>query len=396
MDSNRNRLPAVFLLAMTLLPEPLAAQARVTLKTPDAEYGEGFTRVGSIRELPNGKVLVVDPSDKIVQLVDLKAGTAVKIGREGSGPGEYAFPNALLALPDGSTLLQDMLNRRFLTITPDGKPGAFVELPRPQTAGPGGPGPGFMVGGMDMRGTDTRGRLYFQGSPFSSPGGPTQDSVAILRWDRVSPRFDTTAFLGLPAGSVQTSGGPGRFEVRVGGQKVFTPSEAWAVAGDGRIARVTPNPFRVTWVDGPGRATAGPIQPYTPIRVTEADKELVREARRRTRPIMITIGDGPRNVAPPNVQVPEPEFEETMPPFTGGPGSGGSVLATPEGEVWVLRTRPASDKVPSYDVFDRTGALVKKVALNPDSRVVGFGPGVVYVVKMDEDDLQYLQRYRRP
>jgi len=39
---------------------------------------------------------------------------------------------------------------------------------------------------------------------------------------------------------------------------------------------------------------------------------------------------------------------------------------------------------------------VKKVSLNPDSRVVGFGKGTVYVARVDQDDLQYLQRYKRP
>ena len=92
---------------------------------------------------------------------------------------------------------------------------------------------------------------------------------------------------------------------------------------------------------------------------------------------------------------PEPEFEATMPPFVGGPG-GAAVFATPDGEVWVARTRSASDKIPTYDVFDKTGALVKKVSLNPSSRVVGFGKGTVYVARSDEDDLQYLQRYKKP
>ena len=74
----------------------------------------------------------------------------------------------------------------------------------------------------------------------------------------------------------------------------------------------------------------------------------------------------------------------------------GSVAATPDGEVWVLRTRSAGDKTPVYDVFDKTGALVKKASLNPNSRVVGFGNGTVYVARIDDDDLQFLQRYKRP
>ena len=391
----RSLIGALFVLTMPVASAP--AQMKTALGKPEAEYREGFTRVAGIRELPNRKVLVVDPSDKVVQLVDLATGSAVKVGREGSGPGEYALPMSLLALPDGSTLIQDLLNRRFLTVSPEGKPGGFVELPRPPAAPQGaGPGPGMMIGGMDMRGTDAKGRLYFQGSPFT-PGAPPPDSVPILRWDRVGPGFDTVGYLRLPPRSVQTSGGPGRMEVRVGGQKVFTPAEAWAVAGDGRVARVQPAPYRVIWLEGPGRVTPGPVQPYTPIRVTEADKQLVREARKKSPGLMISMGPGERSVstAPPS-GMPEPEFEETMPPFAAGPGAGGPVLVTPEGEVWVLRTRPASDKIPSYDVFDRTGALVKKITLSPNSRVVGFGNGMLYVVRTDEDDLQYLQQYKRP
>jgi hypothetical protein len=68
---------------------------------------------------------------------------------------------------------------------------------------------------------------------------------------------------------------------------------------------------------------------------------------------------------------------------------------TPEGQVWVQRVKPASDKTPSYDVFDGAGNLVGSVTLRPKSRVAGFGKGTVYVVRSDEDDLQYLERYRR-
>ncbi len=206
-----------------------------------------------------------------------------------------------IALPDGSTLVRDMLNRRFLVVSPEGKPGGFAEFPRPPTGpgggGPGGgPGPQFMIGGMEMR-VDAKGRLYFQGSPFA-PAGGSLDSVPILRWDRVNPRFDTVAFIRLPVNSAQASGGPNRFEVRIGVQKVFTPAEAWAVSGDGRVARVMPAPYRVVWYDGP-RMSPGPVQPYPPIRVTEAEKQQVREARKRTRGTVIAIGPGGQNVAPP-------------------------------------------------------------------------------------------------
>jgi hypothetical protein len=97
-------------------------------------------------------------------------------------------------------------------------------------------------------------------------------------------------------------------------------------------------------------------------------------------------------VAPPNLQLPEPtDWPEVKPPFTAG-----AAIAAPNGTVWVLRTRAAKDKIPTYDVFDATGKVVNRVALPADTRLLGFGNGTAYLARSDEDDLQYLQRYRMP
>ena len=45
------------------------------------------------------------------------------------------------------------------------------------------------------------------------------------------------------------------------------------------------------------------------------------------------------------------------------------------------------------DLLDRK--LTGKVVLPKQTRVIGFGAGgTVYTIRVDEDDLQYLQRYR--
>ena len=116
MESS-NRLIAV--VGLTLLPITISAQQPISLGKPDAEFSEPFTQIRTIRELSDGRVLVVDPRDRIVQLVDFKAGIATKVGRTGAGPGEYGLPDRIIALPGDSSAIFDPDNSRCLIITPD-------------------------------------------------------------------------------------------------------------------------------------------------------------------------------------------------------------------------------------------------------------------------------------
>jgi hypothetical protein len=72
---------------------------------------------------------------------------------------------------------------------------------------------------------------------------------------------------------------------------------------------------------------------------------------------------------------------------------GNAATVAPNGELWVRRTQSASDDAPFYDVFDGKGQLVGHVRLPKGTRLAGFGKSSVYLVRLDADDLQYLQRY---
>lgn len=72
------------------------------------------------------------------------------------------------------------------------------------------------------------------------------------------------------------------------------------------------------------------------------------------------------------------------------------LIASDRNEVWVARRRPLSDPLPIYDIFDASARYLGTARLRNGSRVVGFGPGVVYVAREDaEEGLWYLERYRR-
>lgn len=386
-------LPSAVALATVLIlaqVPPLLSQQPQPIGKPLVEFPEPFSAISGIRELSDGRVVVADRRDKIVQILDLKSGTARAVSREGSGPGEYALPSGVLPMPNDQTLIVDLLNQRFLLVGPDGKPGETIPLPSlGSTAGDVG------LSFARPQASDARGRLYFQGTSIQRPGGPpAADSVPVVRWTPGGTALDTAAWVVGPRTTVSSSGG-GQMRFSMGMPMVFAPQEAWGATADGRVARVTPEPYRALWYGAGARVTAGPTVPYTPPKVTEAEKKAYRE-RQRTNPptmIMMTRGGSAGNNATsmPAGSLPEPEFAETRPPFTGGNG----VLVSPDGEIWVNRSRAAGDNIPVYDVFDSTGRLVRKVSLPKDHAVTGFGTRSTYVIRTDEDGLQYLVRYAR-
>lgn len=382
----------VVLAAVTQFPVALPAQGALPTRAyakPVAEFEEPFTAIGSIRELSNGRVIVSDARDRIVQMLDFESGEAIPVGREGQGPGEYSFPGGVYAAPGDSTLLFDPLNQRLLIIAPDGKPAGQHALRREGA----GRGPRGMT---PPRGTDVRGRLYSEGMSFRmGPNGPElSDSVPIMRYDLAAAKADTLAYVRVPNSNTQVSGGQGNLRVAVGMPNPLAARDEWSVAPDGRVAIVRPEPYRVEWIAPNGARTPGPVIPAPKMKVTDADKKQIEEQRKSQTAMMVTRSEGPRGTSQQARAMsaadlpPLTDWPEYKPPFTAG-----AARIAPNGELWVRRTRPAGDLVPFYDVFDARGRLVRHVTLPRGTRLAGFGKSSLYLVRTDADDLQYLQRY---
>jgi hypothetical protein len=371
-----------------VIAAPLAAQTIpvVSLSRPEAEFAEPFDQVTAVRELRDGRVIVSDLLAKGVSLVDFRTGSATAIGREGQGPGEFAFPTGLVPLPGDTTLLVDPGQRRFLKIAPDGKPVGTVPFPE------------GLNGIVTVRGADRQGRIYVQGSLFGGGpalGGPDAgalpDSVALLRWTPGRAGFDTLGRVKVPSIARAVSGGSNARAV-VMRQQPFSASDDWSAAPDGRVAVARAGTYHVEWLGA--APVSGPAVSYAKVPVTQADKDAVNRQGRDTRG-RFTIQEGgggggrPANVPPP--QLPEPDWPEFKPAFVGA----GARMA-PNGEFWVQRSQPAGAGR-LYDVCDGQGKLTRQVRLAKDTRLVGFGATSVYVARTDNDDeLQYLQRFRRP
>ena len=379
-------------LSITLaLPAPAQMRNINLTGAPIKAIAEPFSAIGGVRELPGNKAIVADRQEKKLVMANFATGGVTPIGRNGSGPGEYQYPVSLFPGPGTDTWVGDPQAGKIHVVKADGKVVDGILPPEGE-------------GGMSMllpRAVDATGRLYYQSFPRPEPGkAPDADSVAILRWDRVAKRIDTLGK--VPSGmSVNTSGSSGTTQRVMISSKPLSATPVWSALPDGRVVIVQPSPYRVDVLGLNKSVTHGPTQPYTPIKMTAAERNAYRAALKTSSPIGITrTSGGPAggtNVsttsqAPPQREIPDEDFPAAMPPFSGQ----NSVQISPDGEIWVLRTRPASDKVPTYDIFNSAGQLTGKATLKPNSAVVGFGAGAVYVARQDpEDDLRYLEKYAR-
>lgn len=394
---------------------PLAPLASVsaqaaprTLAAPNATYAEPFSSVGvgTVRELRDGRVIVADARDKIVQVIDLRSGRAQPIGREGSGPQEFGMPLRLFAAPADTTFLFDPLNQRYLTIGPDAKPvSTFRTEAEPSTPRPG-QGPVMIGMGLFGRTTDARGRIYGESSPLvMGPNGPqASDTAAIVRYDRGTRRLDTLAQVKLQKSAAQVSGGQNNMRVMVGGANPLSPRDEWTVFPDGRIAIVRAADYHVDFILPNGTKRSAPAIRYTPVRMNAVEiryEEGLRTAARANQ-MSVMMNAGPNGVqrtatmGPPAGAPPlEPltDWPEVKPPFRAGFQS---VIARPNGELWVRRAEGAASKGTLYDVLNAEGAVAYQVRVADGWTLVGFGNGTVYTTKKDDDDLIYLQRHALP
>jgi hypothetical protein len=368
--------------AQTPTPRPL--------DPPQAELSEPLSSIAGLRELSNGRVIIVDSRERAVWLTDPGLRQATKVGREGQGPQEYARPNALMALPGDTTWVADPGNNRNLVLGPTA---AIVGTQSQITIRPSE----GVTYTSTARGVDRQGRLYFTLPLGLIDRGPNdKGDTPILRYDRTANRFDTVATFNDPArlnaGSPRRVGGTGGVSFGTSGGNGFAGRDEWAVSPDGAIAVVRWKPYRVEWRLPNGSTITGPEIAYTPVRVGDAEKrEYLDALRARGSGSMTTTGaDGKSQTV--RLPVPEPEsWAEFKPPFaTGG------VVTAPDQTVWIQRSLTAAATDAVWDVVDRTGRVVRQVLLPKQSRVLGFGANSVYIARIDKDDLLYVRRHAMP
>jgi hypothetical protein len=376
--------PVVLLILLSLV-SPLSAQQvrEVTLDNPTATHPGEFSLVSGLRELDDGSVFVSDPIETRLLKLDPTLRRETDVGRVGPGPGEYKQPDGLWPLPADSTLLVDLGNNRLTVIGPDGRLGNSRVLAEPSANGRG-------LTLMLPNGVDAQGRVYYRG------GMPGADSLPVMRLDRRSGASSQVAMLKGPSVNRQQSGGANdRREVT--GPVPLAPSDGWAASPAGRVFVVRASDYHVDVVQPDGSVTSGAPVRWSPIRVTDKDKEEYRSQMQRGGAIGVSMenNNGQMSLSlsrgrMPGGAPPADNFPEVKPPFDPA-----GVFVDARERLWVRRHLPAGQPA-RYDVFDQRGSLTLSVRMRPSRRVVGMSGASVYVVRYDEDDLQHLERYALP
>lgn len=361
----------------------------VQLGQAEAGWGGAFSVVSTVRELPAGRVVVADPLSQVVVVLDMGTGVADTIGGLGGGPSEYRQPDAVWPLPGDRTLLVDLGNGRLTVLSPelefgDTRPYATVD-----------PAAGTMLR-MHPQGVDGMGRIYFRASPGFDED---PDSLRILRMDLETEQIESVGMFMREGRTREESGDATSQNVSIT-QIPLSPTDAWGVADDGRVVVVRAGDYHVDWFEVDGSVTSGPPVPYTPVRIGQAEKEEWSESRSETGGglgiqmmqsngnVRITARRGGGGGDDDNLD--DYPWPEVKPAFYNRP-----VPVDGLGRAWVRRHREAG-AAPRYDLFDGGGQLVGVVELPMGRRVVSFGDGTLYAVRMDDVGLQYLERYALP
>jgi hypothetical protein len=337
-----------------------------------------FGRIGSVRELRDGRLLLGDAQTRLLFVVDLERLTKRQVGRTGDGPGEYRGPGAIFALSGDTSLMLDSHNRKWYLLDAD----RFVNSAswmKDQVPMWRGDLSGVSSAGQYLDVTSLGARCR---APFSLPRGRPEcsDSVAMIRRS--------------PAGAGDTvARGKSWFLSAISKKKVINglpvsffsmhPLQSFdqgMLFPDGAIAIARVRPYGVQWISPNGSVTNGPEIREPPITLTAKQRTAIAEAYSHD-----VNGDPIHSASD------FPSWPSVAPPFLSR-----ALLPGMDGRLYVVRTWDGASPVRRVDVFDRAGQRVGAFELPQRERLLAVSRASIYVARIDENEEEILVRYRLP
>ena len=116
-DNRSHRLTAILASMVTLVGAQYGncqVRAASNLRPANGRLTAEFSSIASVRELADGRLLIVDEKENRITVADFKSGATSVLGRIGSGPGEYTQVARIWSLSADSSLLKEPFGLRWL------------------------------------------------------------------------------------------------------------------------------------------------------------------------------------------------------------------------------------------------------------------------------------------
>ncbi len=351
-------------------PAPGFGQDRRVVADADARAPEGLIHVFDVGELPDGRVVVTDSREPAILVWDPAAGTLERIGREGQGPREYLGAFSLVPTADGGFGVYDARQARLTIVSADGAVTGVESFVRPPTSGLAPPRGG---------GTDGRGLIALRSV---DPDRGLRRASVVYRWNLATGEADSLGVV-----MTYARGQEGR------GITPMPRGDAWTAGPDGSWARIVADDYHVEWTGGARGDVVGRPIPHEPRAPTDADRDAwVRQMLARSPASVSFGGEGGGGVSDAAVRRYRTELDADRYPDRLPLFEPDFVPSSPRGEIWLQRLDLSDDTRTVFDVIDRMGRRTGQREVPGRARVVGFGAEAVYLVRIDDVDLEWLER----
>ncbi|TVP76805.1 MAG: hypothetical protein EA352_04995 [Gemmatimonadales bacterium] len=348
----------------------------------DGTGWEAFGRVSGVEFMADGSLLIVDPGQSHVVVLDPDGEFVRTFGRQGQGPGEFQSVQRAVVLGSGEIALPDMSQARVHVFGPDGTYRRSVSTPHAEGV------PGGRIGAHGESGiVGAKATIIMSAGPGQTPDLP--DTRPIGFWelgpDAPEPRNRVIHEAWLPRMETTQTVTVGGFSV--GAMTAFLPSLRSASLPDGRVALADSTTYRIQIVDPVDGAVDVLERPHAPWPVTEADEGDHRrymEEEDSGNQIQIMGPGGPIDAS----ELMRARLENMM--FWPERAIIQSLDADRDGRLWVRRsTRNLREEGP-VDLLRADGSYLGTLPAGttiPDA----FGPdGLAAWIERDEFDVSYV------
>ena len=348
--------------------------------TAEGEPEYQFGAILAIEVGDDGTIYALDQQGQHIKAFDAEGQYVRTIGRGGSGLGEISASAGGLALLRGDTLIVlDQGNARFSRFQTDGAATGSFRIDFPRTGFP------FRIAALETGG------MVAQMRRFAVPNAPPDSKDRVLRLSSEGEPIDT--LMSFNSGNTfSAAGGAPRWEF-------FSPEPLWAVQQNGGVLFGVNAAYTIEIRDSIGSVERIVTKPFTPIPVTEADAERIRDA------VMELI----RRQAGQNVPAAQLQALRGNMNFAPNYPVIAFIAAGPEQTIWVQQIRTLRDlseeelanfniqldlAAPRWDVFDATGRYLGAVNMPGRIQLFAIEDDAFYGVMRDDLDVQYIVRLR--